>query len=121
MTESAFHRPTTDTKGTPMKLTRRLARLENRQQETADKRAYLALEHLALRTAFIELAALISTSSAAQYVAAKGRAMHSLTNQLLEGGFSEQAAAEATTSLEELFCEIDVAQTEADQPAPSIS
>jgi hypothetical protein len=104
-----------------MKLERRLARLEKRQAATEEKRKLLLIEHLALRAAFVELAALISTSSVAQFAAAKGRAMKSLTDQLMEGCFSEQDALEATAALEEMFYSLAAAHSAKDQPAPSAS
>ena len=104
-----------------MKLERRLRQLEKRQDATDNKREYLALEHMALRAAFIEFAVLISTSSAAQFAAAKHRAMHTLTDQLMAGNFSESATQEATEALEELFYEISAAHIALDQPIPPAS
>lgn len=108
-----------------MKPEQRLAELEQRQEATEEKRKLLLAEHLALRTAFIELAAIISASSTEQFDALKGRAMdramHSLTNQMMAGEFSQQESEEATAALEELFCDIDAARSEADQPAKLVS
>lgn len=100
-----------------MELERRIEQLERQQAETEQKRQLQVLEHMALRAATVELWALIASSSADQRTQAKWQAAGRLTNYLIAGCYPKPAAEEALTALEDLFYEIDAAQSAVDRPA----
>lgn len=102
-------------------LERRMAALEEKAANQREKLLLQTADLLALRAAIVSMTPLISSASTAQYAAVKARSLDRLTNYLLAGEMGDEMAAEATTSLEGLFYEIDVAQTEADQTPPAIS
>jgi len=102
-------------------LEQRLARLEEKAAAQREKLLLQTADLLALRAAIVSMTPLISSSSAAQYAAVKARSLDRLTNYLLAGEMGDEMAVEATTSLEGLFYEIDVAQNEAGQLPPAIS
>lgn len=65
MTESAFHRRTLTTKGTPMELDKRLEALEQKLAEQEEKLLFANADLLAMRAAMVTFVPFISTSSAA--------------------------------------------------------
>lgn len=104
-----------------MELEQRITKLEQSQAITEAKRKLLLAEHLALRAAVIELATLISDASTDRFVAAKQRAMNSLTSELMAAQFSPEATEAATAALEELFSALAEAHAAADQAQPPVS
>lgn len=104
-----------------MKLERRVRALERTIERQQERLQVVIADMLALRAMVVSSAPLIATSSAEQYAALKYRAQDRLTNHLLLAGLSDALAAEASTSLEGMFYEIDAARNEADQPSPRVS